>query len=49
MKALFLKCGYNFIGEISFLGKETPFYCYDKMLVMKRAKTAGYCGNVLAH
>lgn len=33
MKALFLKCGYNFIGEISFLGKETPFYCYDKLLV----------------
>lgn len=33
MKALFLKCGYNFIGEISFLGKETPFYCYDKRLV----------------
>jgi len=33
MKALFLKCGYNYIGEISFLGKETPFYCYDKRLV----------------
>lgn len=33
MKALFLKCGYNFIGEICFLGKETPFYCYDKRLI----------------
>lgn len=32
MKALFLKFGYNFIGEMSFLGKETPFYCYDKLL-----------------
>ena len=30
MKALFLKCGYSYIGEINFLGKETPFYCYDK-------------------
>jgi len=33
MKALFLKLGYKFIAEISFLGKETPFYCYDKQLV----------------
>ena len=32
MKALFLKFGYNFIGEINFLEKETPFYCYDKRL-----------------
>lgn len=32
MKGLFLKLDYNFIGEISFLGKETPFYCYDKLL-----------------
>jgi GNAT superfamily N-acetyltransferase len=32
MKALFLKCNYNFIGEISFLKKETPFYCYDKIV-----------------
>ncbi len=33
MKGLFLKLGYKFIAEISFLGKETPFYCYDKRLV----------------
>jgi len=32
MKGLFLKCGYNFIGEINFLAKKTPFYCYDKIL-----------------
>jgi GNAT superfamily N-acetyltransferase len=32
MNALFVKCGYKFIGEMSFLGKETPFYCYDKLL-----------------
>ena len=32
MKALFLRCNYNFIGKMSFLGKETPFYCYDKLL-----------------
>ena len=32
MKALFLKCGYNYIGEISFLGKNTPFYCYGKLI-----------------
>lgn len=29
---LYLKCGYTFIGEMSFLGKEKPFYCYDKKL-----------------
>ena len=33
MKALFIKCGYGYIGEMSFLGKETPFYCYDKQIV----------------
>jgi GNAT superfamily N-acetyltransferase len=32
MRALFLKCGYNFIGEIIFSGKEEPFNCYDKVL-----------------
>ena len=32
MQALFLRCGYRFIGEINFLGKETPFYCYDKVI-----------------
>jgi len=30
MKALFLRCGYKSIGEMRFLGKESPFYCYDK-------------------
>ncbi len=33
MQALFNKCGYKYIGIISFLGKEEPFYCYDKLLV----------------
>ncbi len=33
MKALFIKSGYRFIAEMTFLGKETPFYCYDKLLV----------------
>jgi len=32
MNALFMKCGYNFIGEMSFSGKESPFYAYDKIL-----------------
>lgn len=32
MDALFKKSGYNFIGEMSFLGKEKPFYCYEKVL-----------------
>lgn len=30
MNSLFKKCGYKFIGEMSFLGKEEPFYCYEK-------------------
>lgn len=29
---LFEKCGYAFIGEMRFLGKEKAFYCYDKIL-----------------
>ena len=32
MNSLFKKCGYNFVSEMSFLGKETPFYCYEKTL-----------------
>lgn len=32
MNALFKKCGYNFVGQIRFLGKEKPFYCYEKVL-----------------
>lgn len=32
MNSLFKKCGYKFVGEMSFLGKEFPFYCYDKLL-----------------
>lgn len=32
MNSLFKKCGYKLIGEMSFLGKEKPFYCYDKVL-----------------
>lgn len=33
MNALFIRCGYTLIGEMSFLGKETPFYAYEKILV----------------
>ncbi|KAJ53599.1 GNAT superfamily N-acetyltransferase [Clostridium tetanomorphum] len=32
MDALFRKCGYNFVGEMSFIGKGKPFYCYEKVL-----------------
>jgi len=32
MNALFIRCGYKFVGEISFLGKIKPFYCYEKIL-----------------
>lgn len=32
MNALFKKCGYDLAGEMSFLGKEKTFYCYEKVL-----------------
>ncbi|MCD2345550.1 GNAT family N-acetyltransferase [Clostridium guangxiense] len=32
MNALFKKCSYNLVGEMSFLGKEKSFYCYEKVL-----------------
>lgn len=32
MNSLFKKFNYELIGEMSFLGKEKPFYCYEKML-----------------
>ncbi|MFL0195869.1 GNAT family N-acetyltransferase [Clostridium sp. WILCCON 0269] len=32
MNALFKKCGYEFVGEMSFLEKEKSFYCYEKIL-----------------
>lgn len=32
MNALLTKCGFIKIGEMSFLGKEKSFYCYDKIL-----------------
>jgi GNAT superfamily N-acetyltransferase len=32
MNNLFEKLGYKFVGEISFLGKSEPFYCYEKGL-----------------
>lgn len=34
-QSLFQKQGYTFVGEMSFLGKERPFYCYEKSLVSK--------------
>lgn len=32
MNSLFKKCGFNLVGEMSFLGKEKTFFCYDKLL-----------------
>ena len=32
MNLLLTKCGFIKIGEMSFLGKEKSFYCYDKIL-----------------
>lgn len=32
MNALFRKLDYHFTGEIFFLGREKPFYCYEKVL-----------------
>jgi GNAT superfamily N-acetyltransferase len=32
MNALFEKSGYKLIGEMNYLGKEKPFYCYEKVL-----------------
>lgn len=32
MNSLLIKCGFIKIGEMSFLGKEKSFYCYDKIL-----------------
>lgn len=29
---LFERCGYRKIGSMSFLGKDSPFYCYEKSL-----------------
>ncbi|MBP2627369.1 MAG: acetyltransferase, family [Firmicutes bacterium] len=31
-QGLFQKLGYIFVGEMSFLGKEKPFYCYEKWI-----------------
>ena len=33
MNNLFKKIGYEFVGEIKFLGKSEPFYCYEKILI----------------
>jgi GNAT superfamily N-acetyltransferase len=32
MNSLFIKFNYKLVGEMNFLGKEKPFYCYEKML-----------------
>lgn len=32
MNSLFKKFGFILAGEMKFLGKEKPFYCYDKIL-----------------
>jgi len=36
-QGLFQKRGYIFVGEMSFLGKEKSFYCYEKMLEFKKS------------
>lgn len=33
MNALFVKCNYKLVGEMSFRGKKKPFYCYEKVLL----------------
>lgn len=35
MNSLFNKSEFKFIGEMNFLGKEKPFYCYDKIIINK--------------
>lgn len=32
MNSLFRKFGFQLAGEMDFLGKEKPFYCYDKIV-----------------
>ncbi len=32
MNSLFRKFGFQLAGEMEFLGKEKPFYCYDKIV-----------------
>ncbi|MBU5484079.1 GNAT family N-acetyltransferase [Clostridium sp. MSJ-11] len=32
MNTFFKRSGYDLIGEMSFLGKEKPFYCYERIL-----------------
>lgn len=34
MNALFIKCGYQFVGEMRFLSREKPFYCYEKLPIL---------------
>lgn len=34
-QGLFQKLGYSFVGEMSFLGKEKPFYCYEKTIASR--------------
>lgn len=33
-QGLFQKIAYSFVGEMSFLSKEKPFYCYEKTIEM---------------
>ncbi len=35
MNALFKKFGFQLAGEMEFLGKEKPFYCYEKIISEK--------------
>lgn len=35
MNFLFKKFGFQLAGEMEFLGKEKPFYCYDKVISKK--------------
>lgn len=35
---LFQKLGYLFVGEMSFLSKEKPFYCYEKTIEIQKKR-----------
>lgn len=42
MNALFVKCGYKFVGEMSFRGREKPFYSYEKILTKDKLNKQEY-------
>lgn len=42
MNSLFRKFGFKLAGEMEFLGKEKPFYCYDKIISEKSEEEIKY-------